>query len=56
MTREELVDLVNAFIADRIPEQDSRVPVLFNSSIRSTQAVEVLDNLIGWSIRNGRVT
>lgn len=56
MARDELIDLINEFIADRIPEQDPRVPVLFSPSIRSTTAVEVLDNLIGWSIRNGRVT
>lgn len=56
MTRDELVDLVNAFIEDQIPEQDNRVPVKFDPSIRSTTAVDVLDVLVGWAVRKGKVS
>lgn len=55
MSREELVDLINAFIADQIPEQDHRVPCNFSPAIRSTTAVAVLDHFLGWTVTRGKV-
>lgn len=56
MTRDELVKLINDFIEEQAPEIGSSVPVRFSPAIRSTTAVDVLDALLGWAIRKGKVS